>query len=49
MDLAESGLIRKLFIKGRGADASENTVRPPSCESPLSKDSAPSRTAVAGS
>jgi hypothetical protein len=33
--LAKSGLIRKLFIKGRGAEVSENSVRPPSCGSPL--------------
>jgi hypothetical protein len=35
MDLAKSGLIRKLFIKGRGAEVFRKFVRPPSSDSPL--------------
>ncbi len=35
MDLAERGLIRKLFIKGRGAEVLRKIGLSPSCESPL--------------
>jgi hypothetical protein len=35
VDQAKRGLIRKLFIKERGAEISANFGRPHSCESPL--------------
>ncbi len=44
-DLAKSGLIRELFIKGRGAEVLRKIGLPPILWEPF-KDSAPSRTAV---
>ncbi len=44
-DLAKSGLIRKLFIKGRGAEVLRKIGLSPILWEPF-KDSAPSRTAV---
>jgi hypothetical protein len=35
MDLAKSGLIRKILFKGRGAEISAMFARPPSDESPF--------------